>query len=96
MQYYSIRNMLPDPFSPALENITVPDDLPVYMIASYVAGTDEASDAFYRDEKMRLARAVAGGDLGQPVTWCKDTNCSLSFPVTKPEWTASRLINLGI
>ncbi|KAF2630419.1 hypothetical protein BU25DRAFT_484495 [Macroventuria anomochaeta] len=51
MQYYSIRSMLPDPFSPILESLSVPEGLPVYMVASYVAGTDDASSAFYRDEK---------------------------------------------
>ena len=96
LQYYSILSMLKDPFSPTLEDLSVPAGLPVYMIASYASGTDDASSAFYRDEKLRLGRAVAGGDLEKPVTWCTQSDCGLSFPVTKPAWTASELINLGI
>jgi hypothetical protein len=96
MQYYSLRSMLSDPFSPNLENLVVPRSVPVHMIASYTSGTDDASSAFYRDEKVRLGRAVAGGQLEKPVTWCTESDCSLSFPVTKPAWTASRLIDLGV
>lgn len=94
LQYYTILGMRSDPFAPVLENLLVPKGLPVYMIATYVSGTDDASSAFYRDEKMRLGRTVAGGDLQKPVTWCKDDDCSLSFPVTKPTWTAAKIMDL--
>jgi hypothetical protein len=96
LQYYSLLSMQQDPFSPILEDLLVPTELPVYMVASYASGTDDASNTFYRDEKLQLGRAVAGGNLEKPVTWCTASDCSLSFPVTKPAWTASELINLGI
>ncbi|KAF3039798.1 hypothetical protein E8E12_009374 [Didymella heteroderae] len=69
MQYYSLRDMLSDPFSPNLSELVVPAGVPVYMLASFVAGTDEASSAFYRDEKVRLGETVAGGELARAVTW---------------------------
>ena len=96
MQYYSLLNMSYDPFAPHLDTLTTPAGLPVYMIATNNSGTDDASSAFYRDEKLKLGRAVAHGDFKEPVTWCSDSNCDLSFPVTKPAWTADALINLGI
>lgn len=75
---------------------TVPGDIPVHMIASYNSGTDDSSSTFYRDEKVRLGRAVAGGDVEEPVVWCAESDCSLSFPVTKPAWSATRLMDFGV
>ena len=95
MQYYSLRSMTQDPLAPRLENLTTPEGLPLYMIATYNSGTDEASNSFYRDEKLRLGRAVANGSFKEPVTWCID-GCDLGFPVTKPFWTADTLISLGV
>lgn len=89
--------MMTEPFSPVLEDISVPKGIPVYMVASYTSGTDDASSAFYRDEKVRLGRAVAdGGAVAKPVMWCAERDCDLSFPVVKPEWTADMLVELGI
>lgn len=96
LQYYTLREALSDPFSPNLSELVAPVGIPVYMIASYKAGSDDASSSFYRDEKTRLAETVAGGELASAVTWCTDFDCSLSFPVTKPAWTASRLMELGV
>lgn len=96
MQYYSILDMLHDPFAPTLEDLPTPEEVPVFMLASYVSGTDEASNAFYRDEKLRLGRAVAHRNFKEPVTWCTENDCDLSFPVTKYAWTANALIDLGI
>lgn len=47
MQYYTILNMLHNPFAPKLEGLTTPGGVPVFMLASYISGTDEASNAFY-------------------------------------------------
>ena len=96
LQYYALQSMLSDPFSPNISQLVVPAGIPLHMIATYAAGTDEASSIFYREEKVRLAETVAGKQLASAVTWCTEIDCSLSFPVTKPAWTASRLMNLGI
>lgn len=96
LQYYSILSMSKDPFSPALDEFSVPSGVPVYMIATYNASTDTESSSFYREEKTLLARAVSGGKLEKKVTWCTASDCSLSFPVAKAAWTASELIGLGI
>ncbi|KAJ4366318.1 hypothetical protein N0V83_007954 [Neocucurbitaria cava] len=69
MQYYSLLTMAsnPNPFSPVLEDLAVPHGIPVYVVASYVAGTggDEASSAFYRGGERRgwdeLSRVVEVG-----------------------------------
>lgn len=98
-QYYSLRSELSIPINDYLINTTVPTGMGVHAIMTYNAGSptnDNASNNFYRETKLSMANHIAGGNLSSPVVWCKDTNCSMLFPVNSPGWTANALISLGI
>jgi hypothetical protein len=98
-QYYSLLDQASSSIDKYLVNTTAPLDMGVYALMTYNAGspsTNEASNAFYRQAKLEMANHIAGGNLSSPVIWCKDSDCSLSFPVRKAEWTASALMSLGI
>ncbi|KAF7551809.1 hypothetical protein G7Z17_g4751 [Cylindrodendrum hubeiense] len=96
MQYYALLQMAAGPINDYLANTTVPLGTSTYAIMTYSSGTDEASDAFYRKQKTQMANNIAGGDLTHPIVWCQTNDCSMSFPVDKPAWTAEKLISLGI
>jgi hypothetical protein len=96
MQYYAILEQTSNLIPSYLETQTVPKGMPTFAIMSYDSGTDAASSAFYREEKLKLMNHIAGGNLTRPVVWCTDPDCSLSFPVTRWSWTASALAGLGV
>lgn len=96
MQYYAAQQQAASPIPVYLETQSLPQGMPTFAIMSYDSGTDAASDAFYRQEKLMLADHIAGGNLTRPVIWCTDNDCSLSFPVAKWAWTADALMSLGI
>jgi hypothetical protein len=95
-QYYSLIQEEAGTIDDYLVTTTAPKGINVYAIMTYNAGTDVASNAFYRTTKLDMVNSIAGGNLTLPVVWCKDTDCSLSFPVNKPRWAAQALISLGV
>jgi hypothetical protein len=98
-QYYGILREASTPYGKYAVNTTAPSGMKVYAIMTYNAGnpsTDEASDEFYRRSKLDNADYIAGGNLTSPVIWCKEVDCSLLFPVNKPDWTAIALMSLGL
>jgi len=98
-QYYSLIDQAASPIDEYLANTTAPEAMGVYALMTYNAGspsTNEPSNEFYRKTKLSMANHIAGGNLTLPVVWCTNANCSLSFPVNNPVWTASALISLGI
>jgi hypothetical protein len=99
MQYYLLLQEASTSIDNYLINTIAPDGIDVYAVMTYNAGnptTDIASDDFYRKTKLDMANHIAGGNLSEPVVWCNTSDCSLSFPVNKPEWTANALMDLGI
>jgi hypothetical protein len=95
-QYYELIHEESTSIDNYLVTATVPKGMEVYSVMTYNAGSDDASNAFYRETKLDMVNHIAGGNLSSPVVWCNDTDCSLSFPVNKPRWTAQALISLGI
>jgi hypothetical protein len=98
-QYYSVVQTAAAPINTYLVNTTAPEGIEVYSIMTYNAGnptTNIASDEFYRKTKLDMVDHIAGGNLTAPVVWCNNSDCSLSFPVNQPGWTADALMSLGI
>lgn len=98
-QYYSLIQEADSFIDDYLVNTTAPQGMEVFAIMTYDAGnptTDNASNDFCRQTKLDMADHIAGGNLSLPVVWCTDADCSLSFPVNQPGWTANALISLGI
>ena len=99
LQYYLLIQEASTSIDNYLINTTAPNGMAVYAVMTYNAGnpaTDDASDDFYRETKLDMANHIAGGNLSAPVVWCNTSDCSLSFPVDKLEWTANALMSLGI
>ena len=95
-QYYELIQEEQTSIDNYLNTATVPQGMNVYSIMTYDAGTDAASSAFYRETKLDMVNHIARGSLSLPVVWCSDADCSLSFPVNRPQWTAQTLIGLGV
>jgi hypothetical protein len=98
-QYYMLLKQASSSVDDYLVNTTAPKDMGVYALMTYNSGnppTDDASNEFYRDTKLDMVSHIAGGKLKKPTIWCNESDCSLGFPVNKPMWTASALINLGV
>lgn len=95
-QYYELIQEESSSIDNYLVTTIAPQGMNVYSAMTYDAGTDAASDAFYRETKLDMVNHIAGGNLSLPVVWCTDTDCSLSFPVNKPQWTAQTLMSFGI
>jgi hypothetical protein len=94
-QYYLIRFMASQNINSYLVDTVVPAPVQTYAIITEHSQTDNASDVFYREEKVRIANHIAGGKASG-FTWCTDADCSLDFPVKKAEWTAKALVELHI
>lgn len=98
-QYYSLVHEASSPIDTFLVNTTAPSGMGVYALMTSNSGnppTDNDSNDFYRKTKLSMANHIAGGNLSSPVIWCEDRNCSMSFPVNNPVWTANALMSLGI
>lgn len=98
-QYYSLVDEASSSIDNYLVNTTAPTGMGVYALMTYNSGnppTDNDSNDFYRETKLNMANHIAGGNLSSPAVWCKNANCSLSFPVNNPVWTANALMSLGI
>jgi hypothetical protein len=96
LQYYLLLDTITSTIDEYLEVTVVSSGTPTFAIMTYNAGTDDASDAFYRTEKLNMANHIAGGNLTKPVVWCAIDGCSLSFPVNMSDWTAGILAGLGV
>jgi len=98
-KYYSLIDEASSPINDYLVNTTAPVGMGVYALMTYNSGNpqpDNSSNDFVREMKLIMANHIAGGNLSSPVVWCENANCSLSFPVNNPIWTANALMNLGI
>jgi hypothetical protein len=98
-QYYALLYEAASPIDNYLVNTTAPQGMKVVAAMTYNASTttiENASDEFSRQTKVAMANHIAGGNLSLPVVWCTDADCSLSFPVNKPGWTADALISFGV
>jgi hypothetical protein len=93
-QYYSLLDEVSSSIDNYLVNTTTPTGMGVYALITYNSGNP--SNDFYREAKLSMANHIAGGNLSSPVVWCEYVNCSLSFPVNNPIWTANALMSLGI
>lgn len=98
-QYYELVQEAATTIDPYLVTTVAPEGMKVYSIMTYDAGsppTNTASNDFYRETKLSMVNHIAGGNLSAPVVWCNASDCSLSFPVNKPGWTAAALMSLGV
>jgi hypothetical protein len=98
-QYYLLLQEADSPIDDYLVNTTVPQGIKVFAAMTYnveSSPTDNATNVFYRQTKIAMANHIAGGNLSSPVVWCTDADCSLSFPVNKPGWTASAIMSFGV
>ena len=95
-QYYTLIQEEATSIDNYLVTTTAPRGMNIFSVMTYNAGTDAASNAFYREAKLDMVNHIAGGNLSLPVVWCNDADCSLSFPVNKPQWTAQTLMSLGV
>ncbi|KAG9853005.1 hypothetical protein KCU98_g3234, partial [Aureobasidium melanogenum] len=95
-QYFSLKHMAAGPIDRYLMNTTVPKSIDVKALMTYNAGTDPASDKFYRQEKLGMLNHIVGKDVTDGVIWCSGDGCSLSFPVNMPFWTALMKIQLNL
>lgn len=95
-QYFGLRQMAAEPLNKYLVNTTVPRGMATGALMTYNAGTDSASDQFYRQEKLGMLNHIAGRNVTDEVIWCAEDRCSLSFPVDMPSWTARSLMALGM
>lgn len=95
-QYYFLLQEASTPPDTYLTTTTVTPGTKVYAVMTFNASTGETSNAFFRKQKLGMAEHIGGGNLTEAVVWCSDPGCSLSFPVNRPNWTASALVSLGI
>jgi len=95
-QYYFLKDMVKQPIDKYLVNTTAPARVRVHSLMTYNSGQDDASNTFYRQEKMKMVNHIAGKNITDEVVWCDGVDCSLDFPVDMAEWTANALIGLGI
>jgi hypothetical protein len=98
-QYYTLLYEAASSIDDYLVNTTAPQGIEVFAAMTYNASTtttEYASDEFSRQTKVAMANHIAGGNLSLPVVWCTDADCSLSFPVNKPGWTADALMSFGL
>jgi hypothetical protein len=98
-QYYTLLQEAVSPIDSYFADTIAPHGMKVFAAMTYNAGnptTDIASDDFYRQSKIDMVNHIAGGNLSLPVVWCTDSDCSLSFPVNKPGWTADTLTSFGV
>jgi len=98
-QYYELIRQASSSIDNYLVNTTVPAGMKVYALMTFDSGGptgDAASNNFTRETKLDMVNHIAGGNLSASVVWCSSPDCSLSFPVNKPGWTADALMSLGI
>jgi hypothetical protein len=95
-QYFAIRDQARNPMKITGNSPADLAKLPTFAIMTYNSGYDDASNEFYREQKIGEATRIAQGNLTKPVIWCTEPSCSLSFPVTRAAWTAGVLASLGI
>ena len=94
MQYYAFIQQAKLPVN---SNVSiVPAGVPTYSIMANQTTSDPISSKNYRNEKLKFANQVAGGNLTLPVVWYNDTNYNLNFTVGRSLWTANALMGLGI
>ena len=80
-----------------LTSTPAPLDTNIHALMTYNSGYDDASNLFYRQQKMDLLGKIAGKKVNEDeVVWCDDETCSLDFPVDMAVWTANALMGLGI
>jgi len=96
MQYYALLEQASLPLPDYRDSPPVSSNTSTFALLTYDAGTDAMSSEYYREERLKVVEYIAGGNLTGPVVWCKDSDCSLDFPVSKWNWTAQALMNLGI
>jgi len=90
--YFWLRRQVNEPLSDYLETTVLPpDQIPVYAILANNTENDAESNAFYQTEKAKLVEHIAGGELANPIEWCKEEDCSLLMPVDRAEWTAGAI-----
>jgi len=93
-QYFSLKAMAARPL--AVGGPVAPRGLPAFAVMTLHSGQDAAGDTFYRDQKLKEAGRIAGGNLTSPVVWCDQPDCKEDFVVAKSAWTAEVLAGFQI
>jgi hypothetical protein len=94
MQYYAFLQQARLPIN---SNVSiVPTGMPTYVIMANQTNTDQNTSISYRNEKLKFANHVAGGNLTLPVVWYNDTFYNLNYTIGRPFWTVKALMGLGI
>ncbi|KAG9514308.1 hypothetical protein KCV07_g8180, partial [Aureobasidium melanogenum] len=62
-QYFGLRQMAAESINKYLVNTTVPEGMTISALMTYNAGTDPASDGFYRQEKLGMLNNIAGKNV---------------------------------
>lgn len=89
--------MAAEPIDQYLVTAVVPTGVPTYaVLTDKPSWTDEPSNDFIRTTKLNMYNHIAGGNLNLPPIYCKDSDCTLGFPVNKTEWTASAIMSFPI
>lgn len=87
MQYFGILQEASSPTEdPYLNSTVLPEGIELRAIMTENPNPgNEASNEYYKEEKLAMAERIAGGRLD--MQWCEG-DCTLSFPVDRAEWTA--------
>ena len=93
-QYYSIKALAARPL--AIGGPVVPGGLPTFAIMTLNSGQDQAGDEFYREEKIKEADRIAGGNLTAPIVWCDEPDCKEDFIVARSAWAADVLASFQV
>lgn len=99
LQYLYLLALRSKPIDDYLVTAAVPPGLPTFTIMTDILGnsTDEkASNKYYKEQKLAMMAHIAGGKLTQEARFCTEWNCTLGFPVDKPQWTAREIVGFGI
>jgi len=93
-QYFSLKALAARPL--AGDGPVVPHGLPTFAVMTLNSGQDAAGNEFYRQEKIKEATRIAGGNLTLPAVWCDLPECKEDFVVAKSAWTAEILAGFQI
>ncbi|KAH0364832.1 hypothetical protein KCU65_g6485, partial [Aureobasidium melanogenum] len=69
-QLFGLKKMANEAIDMYLINTTVPEDIDVKALMTYNAGTDPASDEFYRQEKLGMLNHIAGRNASEVTAVC--------------------------
>jgi hypothetical protein len=94
-QYFALLDQFSHPIQTVDDAPVIPEGMRTYVLMTYNAGHDAASNDFYRDIKVKYTNHMARGNLTKPIVWCTDPDCSGDFPVAKAAWTAEALMSFG-